>query len=412
MGKPRSKRYEPWIRATLAAVLLGAAGCQGGDGGAAAERAYRDTTATNAQYAVFGTSLLDGATGAHSRALLLEALDSETHTVAVEAVRVVSTDPPAEARPSLQRIFDEKRGTLKLQAAVGLARMGDAAALEWIGRETATGGGMVNSEAAVVLARSGDAEGLRPRLIALMEQDDLGVRNEVYAILARIGQPWSVDLLRQGLEREHGEDRQQAIISLGQAGEPSDAATIRRFTNTKGLVFASIEALGNLNDPSAADHLESMADHEEPLVRAYVGAALWKLGRADRAREVLQPLAADADATVRQNLAEQLASVADPATLDLLGPLCGDADRAVRLAALRAIREADAMDAEPVLQEVLGDADYEVVSLALSALARHGQAASLPRIEPLLEHSNPYVVIAAAQAMMEIEDREGPSRDG
>lgn len=405
-----AKRYAGWVLGAIVSWAMLAAGCSGG--GAAAERAYRETTALDSKYAVFGTSLLDGAQDARSRALLLEALDSDLHTVALAALRAVSVDPPAEARPALQRVFTEKRGGLKLQAAVGLARLGDTAALDWLAQEATAGGGMVNPEAAVVLAQTGQATDLRERLAALMEHDDLSVRNEVYAILAAVNQPWSAELLRQGLDREHGEDRQQAIVALGRIGGPADAATIVRFTNTQGLVFASIEALGHLGDPSVADALEAMADHEQPLVRVYVGAALWKLGRAERGRQVLQPLLEDTDATVRRNVAEQLASVEDPATIDLLGPLCADSDRAVRLAALRAIREAPEMDAEEVLRGMLADPDYEIVSLALSGLARHGEAASLPEVEPLLEHANPYVVVAAAQAMMEIEDRAGAAPAG
>ncbi len=256
-----------------------------------------------------------------------------------------------------------------------------------------------------LLAGRGEREVIEPVLTGRMGSDDPGTRNEAYAVLGEIGQDWATRLLLHGLDNEFGEQRVQAIISLGRCGDPAVAPYIAGFINTKGLVFASIEALGELGATDSARSLKQMATHEQSLVRVYAAVALMKLGDDASAGELLPALAGDEDPVVRRNLADQLGAVEGTESTRTLIDLAGDPDKSVRVAALRSLLGRSSKELSTLLLDAAADPDYEVGALALNALARTGTAETLATLEPLLDNENPYVAISAAHAILAIEGR-------
>ena len=55
-----------------------------------------------------------------------------------------------------------------------------------------------------------------------------------------------------------------------------------------------------------------MTTHDEKTVRVYAATALWRLGDAEKAMPVLEPLLQDEDPMVRNLVAEQLELVDAP----------------------------------------------------------------------------------------------------
>ena len=388
-------------------VALMAPGCGSSEHPAVskARQVFQEKFEERPEYASYGFSITAQVDEPFSRGLAIEALASDHYPTALEAVRAISDNPPQEAREALQAVFAGKKGSLQVQAAVALARLGDDPATEWLKEQVASGAAAMNPAVVTLLAANGAQEVVEPALRETAGSDDPERRNEAYAILGEIGASWSTGLLLEGLEKEFGEERLQAIVSLGRAGDVSASPTIQRFINTKGLVFASIEALGRLGDPNSVKGLQLMAEHDEPLVRAYAGAALWNLGDNETARAVLDPLVAHDEASVRRNLAEQLSELEDEAATSLLVALAGDSDAAVRSTAVRALGERTSAEAAAALLGAIGDSSADVKILALNGLAGAGGADAIPSLAPLLDDPNPYVALSAAHGILAIHDR-------
>ena len=94
-------------------------------------------------------------------------------------------------------------------------------------------------------------------------------------------------------------------------GDPAAAGKIDRYANTKGLVFVTLEALGELGSPESVKAVKPMLSNESAPARTYASVALWKLGEKSEAVTVVNELIQDPDPTGRRMLASQLASIDD-----------------------------------------------------------------------------------------------------
>jgi HEAT repeat protein len=393
-----------------ASLLLGATACGPREDPtlAKAKRVFTETMQANPEYAGYGLTIAAENPSPFVRELLMGMVGSEHYSTALEAVRAIQENPPAEAGEVLQTVFQTKRGALKLQAAVSLARLGDSEALDWLKAEISGGGAALSLPAVRVLAERGATQAVEAPVRSYMASDSLDTRNEAYAVLGAIGQPWATELLLEGLDRERGEDRQQAIAALGRTGDPAVARKIVRFHNTQGLVFATLEALGALGDPDSAAALEAMLEHEEATVRLYAATALWRLGDSDRPVGTLEPMLQDPDPMIRELLAEQLAPIEAPQAGEWLTRLAADSDKAVRLSALRSLAVGANSDDLPVFLRAAGDEEYEVATVALGALAKIGvPPEATEHLGPLLDSGNPYVALSAANAILTLDKGEG-----
>lgn len=395
----------------LIVLALAFPGCGSKEQGMArkAETVYRETMAKEPTYAVFGVTLAADGQDRFSQQIIIESLGSENFRVINEALESLEMDLSPEVEAALVEMFQTRKGAMKLKCAVALGRSGNQEALSWLQEELARSGGMLSSSAMTLIAEKGDQELLWPELEKRLRNDDLSIRNETYVILGEIGQPWSDAMLAKGLDNERGEERVTAIEALGRSGNPERSARVQRFTNTQGLVFASIEALGELGNPDSVAHLAKMTDHEEDLVRAYLSAALWKLGDIETARGLAEELASSEDPAARKALAEQLGGVEDDGVISVLSQLAADADGQVNIVALRSLVDRDSVELRSLYSGKLGSKDYETASVALRGLARIGDSTVLPELEPLLASSNPYTAISAAHAILAILDRTEPA---
>lgn len=390
----------------LALSLLATAACGPREDPAVAKakRVFEETMQAGPDYAGYGLSIAAGNRSPFVRQILLGMIASDHYTTALEAVRAIQDDPPAEAGEALRNAFAAKGGALKLQTAVALARLGDSEALEWLKTEIAGGGAALSLPAVRVLAEHGETEAVEKPVRSYMASESLDTRNEAYAVLGEIGQDWATRLLLEGLDNERGENRQQAIAALGRTGNPAVAHNIERFHNTQGLVFVTLEALGALGASESVGAVKAMTGHDEKTVRAYAAAALWRLGGGQEAMSVLEPLLQDEDPMVRDLVAEQLEPVAAPEAREWLIRLAADPDKQVRLSALRSLAAAATAEDLPVFLRAAEDEDYEVATVSLGALARLGlPPEATAQLEPLLDSGNPYVALSAANALLTLD---------
>jgi HEAT repeat protein len=260
------------------------------------------------------------------------------------------------------------------------------------------------ADAMAFLARHGHEAEVLAAVEKTISGDDERRRDEAYLALGQIGTARAKELLLAGLDREHGERRQTAIVAIGLTGDPSLVSKIAKFANTQGLVTATIEALGKLGGEKAIEVVSGFADHDESLVRAYAVEAMLRAGApADAVSPALDGLVQDADPGVRQLIALRLGGVDHALAREALERLAADGERDVRLEALRSLLLGATPEQVDVFLAGAADTDYEVQAVALEGLGRvAGPDVIATTLEPLFDAPIPYVRIAAASAVVEI----------
>jgi HEAT repeat protein len=370
-----------------------------------AHQVLSGTISQDPQFAQYALDVASRSDNAFMAQLIRDNLAATDYQVALAAARAAARRPSAELEEPLRALYASKSGMVKVATASALSELGDAEAVQWLRDNVQDSTGLPNPSAIRALAAVGEYDVIRPVLNDGLGSQQQEQRDQIYVILGEIDEPWAVELIVAGFNKERGESRREAIIALGRTGDPAHAAKIEKFINTRGLVFATIEALGDLGNEQSVPAVQKMMTRPEKLVKVYAAVALWKLGQTAQAEQAIGELFEDPDRKVRMGLAEQLGTDSDAKSLSILAGLAEDADADVRKAAVRGLRARVEPGLEPILLERLADPDYEVAALALDALATIGTPIGLDAVAALMDHENPYVAISAANAILEISDR-------
>jgi len=372
-----------------------------------AGQVFAEVTARDPQFTVYALEVAGRSSSQASERFILDHLGANDYQIAYAAARAAFQRPSPAFEEGLRALFSSKGGVVKIEAAAALAELGDEASLEWLRENVMDGSGAPSPRVIRYLASAGDEDSIRPVLEKALASEQQEERDQVYRLLGEIGTPWAVELTLARFDKEKNEGRREAIAALGRAGDESHAARIQKFTNTQGLVFVTLEALGEIGNAKSVPAVRKMLAHDEKAVKIYAAVALWKLGEAADVKKVLDELFVDPDWEVRLRLAERLATVSDPQALGMLATLAEDEEPKVRMEALRALsRRAAEVGLEPTLVARLEDPAYDVKALALDTLASVGSPGIVDTIVPLMDDENPYVAISAANAVIEILARQ------
>ena len=152
----------------------------------------------------------------------------------------------------------------------------------------------------------GDAQAVAP-LIALLSDEDVGVRREAAEALGKLGWRPESDLQRAQsaiavgdwgavqamgsagfepliarLSDQDAQVRRYAAEALGELGDARAVWPLIRLLEGKDYRAAAVEALGQLGDARAAEVNAAIArlSHQDAQVRPYAAKALVKLGEA------------------------------------------------------------------------------------------------------------------------------------
>lgn len=393
-------------------ALVGAAlivGCAPGEDPqvAKARTVLQSLAAQDQEYERYALMIAEGSDSPEAMERVIVSIGVDNFQTALVSVDALGDDPSAEATEALRQVFQNGGGALKRSAAIQLGRLGDAEALDYLKAQLSDPQQLLSIPAVVLIGES-DEGGvfLGPILAERLKSDDLGLRNEAYGALGELKSPWATEMLVAGLKNEKDEDRQQVIRALGRTGDPAMAGKIDRYANTKGLVFVTLEALGDLGNPDSVKAVKPMLSNDSAPARTYAAAALWKLGEKSDAVVVVNELIQDPDPTVRRMLAEQLASIEDEEARSRLAALAEDGTKEVRVETMRAIAAAPGPEFEGVLVQAAADPEYEVSTVALNLLAQVGRGGVVDQIAPLMDSENPYVAMSAAEAILSIRTRE------
>ena len=398
-------------RAAIVALvgIAMALGCAPGEDPqvAKARTVLQEMVAQDQEYERFALTIAEYSDSPEAQALIISRIGSDNFQTALVAVDALGDEPSVEATEALRLVFENKGGALKRIAAIQLARLDDAEALDYLKGQLSDPMQPLNIPIVVLVGQT-DEDGtfLRPILVDRLKSEELGLRDEVYGALGELRAPWATEIIVAGLKKESDEDRQQVVRALGRAGDPALASKIDRYANTKGLVFVTLEALGSLGNAESVKAVKPMLSNESAAARTYAAVALWKLGEKSDAVAVVNELIQDPDPTVRRMLAEQLATVDDEEARSRLAALVEDETKEVRIETIRAIAVEPGPEFEGVLVQAANDPEYEVSTLALNLLGRVGRGSVVEQIAPLMDSENPYVAMSAAEAILSIRTRE------
>jgi len=260
-------RYAALSNCLLAAILL-VAGCGPREDPRTrkAGQVLAEVSAQDPQFTVYALEVAARSSSQASEQFILDHLGASDYQVAYAAARAAFQRSSPAFEEGLRALFSSKGGVVKLEAAAALADLGDEASLEWLRENVSDGSGAPSSRVILYLASVGDDDGVRAVLEEALASEQQEQRDQIYALLGEIGTPWAVEMTLAGFDKERGEGRREAIAALGRAGDESHATRIQRFTNTQGLVFVTLEALGELGNTKWAPAVREMLGHDEKSV--------------------------------------------------------------------------------------------------------------------------------------------------
>jgi HEAT repeat protein len=397
----------PFLLLIVAALTLCTlVSCGGGGEDDRARTMFVELVAENNDQAKYAAEILAGGSSAFALEQLKSLAAETNYKTATAAIRAFTDNQELDGEEVLRDAFENRKGALQVLAAVGLARRGDEAAIDWVEGKLSLTAGPTQVLAMRTLAEVGREAAVIPILESYLENKEESLRDRCYQILSLMPYDWSREMLERGLEQEFGERRRGPILGLGRVGNADSAKKIARFSNTKGLVFVTAEALGWIGNAEAAEQaLRGVAGGDEETSQVYANVALLRLGLLAEDDPALETLSSFEDPRVRAALAEQLVGVEGPRAMSLLSRLSEDEDGDVREAALLVLAPGATAEQRALFTARLQDKEPGSRILAIETLAKIGTAEDLPALEEQLEHSYPYLRIAGAYAIIEITSR-------
>jgi cyclophilin family peptidyl-prolyl cis-trans isomerase/HEAT repeat protein len=218
--------------------------------------------------------------------------------------------------------------------------------------------------------------------------------------LGRIMSPKGIDLLLRLTADPMPFVREEAAFALGQLGWQEESsggrlaeiqAALTGLLSDKqpGVRLAAVEALGKTSLEKAPELLAPAFASKNAPVRAAAVMALFRARMIlklrnpaappgelpEELRGRLEALAADKDASVRQNTAYFFARNSEPKAEKAVAALLADKNRWTRMFAAMGLSKMKAKSSKRELVHASGDPDYQVRLAALSALLASGESA-------------------------------------
>ena len=358
-----------------------------------------------------------------ARAKVLEALDSPSPAVRLEAARAMAAWKDPGTADRFVALLEDDSPLVPLVAARALAQLGRADGRDRLTTALRGADGALQVEVCEALANIGDetclAEAARDVYDRNAEKSAAAA-----AVLAAYGEKGR-DVLREAIrspKRIYGARRAPVITALGRVGDASDVDRVLPFTAYRENLLAVLDALSHLGGDKAREHLRSYLPLEDkPVARAAAATALARMGDLDPpVPEVLDELSRSPESAVRYRVADGLREAPGDGRISaLLARLAGDEDPAVRKAAVLALEgrtDAAALDGARAAFDAGRDAEqgpaYDAALMALNLAGRiPGEEAEKLLVEALDSENWGYALEAALGILEHNEMREARPAD-
>ncbi|MDY6776252.1 MAG: HEAT repeat domain-containing protein [Halobacteria archaeon] len=290
--------------------------------------------------------------------------------------------------------LEDGAAVIRMDAALGLGRIGDDRAFEPLVDALDDPDPQVRENAAWSLGELGDERAVKP-LTKLLTDSNQEVRKQAATAITDLGGEMAVDSLIDALEDDYTYVRKQAAFALGTVGgerviEPLlDALEDEDLTVRESAAFSLIEVMSNAPADKSHEIRETVSSRLEdlesevstqPIISALEQAtekpirrnAAWLLGRVGGS-EAVEPLvsALDDDEQVRRFAATSLAEIGEHAVDDLIESLDHKNPEVRKMAAFALGKIGDKRALGP-LNEVIEDEDEEVRKFVFRAVNKLG----------------------------------------
>lgn len=314
---------------------------------------------------------------------LAAALTTATPRARAAAALALGALPGPKTQAVLQRAIEDSDSWVRYFAAISLGRLGDASALDTLGRVAASDPAHQVSAAAVEAIGAIGGEGAI-RILAPLIASDAGGRGHVAVrVLGRVRSSASIEILQAALR----------------SGDPRRRA-------------AAVEALALCDAERAVEALQwtTVGDPDPEVAHAALGALGVKAGQAGpTARLAVQAIVACLSEPGRR--AEALATLArlSPSAIPWLAEGLSADDPQIRRGVVEALGRQSHPTASAYLQRAMSDGDAIVRSRAIAALSRVGTLGLTRRLSAIAQTDPAPAVRRAAVAAL---NRQGDGRDG
>lgn len=241
---------------------------------------------------------------ARAAAAEAELFSHPDHQVREQAVMRLFQLGPAAA-PYLSKALADEDTFIRVFAAQGLARLGEAEGIESLRSDLRHEHDFIRSAAANAIGKLGDKAALFADDLALALRDEnSSVRGEAAEALGRLGPeiagPYAPQLARAIFDNDGGVQREavEALGNLGPAAKPyvGKLARLLKVDHSDYVRIAAAESLGKLGDPRGLPLLEfSLANMRGQKIRSNIREALENVQRA----QGIDPTSTSSDDTPR-----------------------------------------------------------------------------------------------------------------
>lgn len=218
---------------------------------------------------------------------VLPRFDDEVPMVREVAVIAAAQLRDARALPRIRKALGDARPEVRFQAVVSLVELEGEDARAATFPALADDDALVRANAAAALATLSPDEQTADRLAKLLRDADPAVRLEAALALAKYGDARAARELGRHLEHDRAFEAIEAIAALGARERADDLAKVARaFLKPLELKAAAAAALARLGDPRGVEVLRDIARAFRSDGRTYVAEAIGMLGLDALAQEL------------------------------------------------------------------------------------------------------------------------------
>jgi len=388
---------------------------------------------------------------AETRLQTLEVLNSITGEASSSVISSVVDDESMQVREYARAAVLERRDDGAVAGLAVMAREGDPgtrkAALDALGAIP----GQRADEAMFDVFSSGDADSrmqvlkylsgrdagiLRKAVAAAIADPDRKLRAEAMSSESRLPEKDLKEIYIASLSSEYPEVRESGLAGLRAMGSEPVEPLIKALSDpSPGVRRESLYSLTRLQAPELAEHLASLVNDDDPLIRMMVVDAARTVSDPGRKAAILVAAAGSADVNVAQAALEVLLPLGDPRALPLyeakfrdnyrredilagiarvkgeaaIGSLSAvyreSSDEGLRMLALRSLA-GRGPGGLVLLKEALSDPSANVRSEAVKAIVSIGGPDSVSVLGSALDNNDPDI---KKQALDALDKTEGPA---
>ncbi len=308
--------------------------------------------------------------------------------------------PPQEKAMSiLKNGLDDKSSVVRVNAAKGLAVIGDGWGYEVL-YKILQGEEKEAIVSALIALRDLKEKSVAPIILKLCSSNDPLIRTEAYHLLATIPDTAGYKILVQGTTDKIARVRRYAYQGLERFKDSKRITQGLKDTDPIVRIYAA-RSLGLLGDREAKEFIKKEMDPKNPNPDVWAQAAI-ALAELNDTLSIpyIKELLTDTPWDLRIGAAHALLIFRNPEGIRVLKEGLKSADPFVRVKSVEVIKEFPLLEFYEVLKDACKDEYINVSVNAIEALRFYGKKENLSLFEKLFSAPNPLVRIAAATAYL------------